>query len=64
MLVVIIVGTCGYPFMEFPTEQVVIKLDNQFDDENVLNSQLILLQMRQEFLCHLSHSSCVNNFTF
>lgn len=36
MPVVIIVGTFGYPFMEFPTEQVV-KLDNQFDDEKLFS---------------------------
>lgn len=53
MPVVIIVGTFGYPFMEFPTEQVV-KLDNQFDDENCFHNSTILLQIKREFLCHLT----------
>lgn len=48
MPVVIIVGTFGYPFMEFPTEQVV-KLDNQFDDENCFHNSTILLQIKREF---------------
>lgn len=52
MPVVIIVGTFGYPFMEFPTEQVV-KLDNQFDD-NCFHNSTILLQIKREFLCHLT----------
>lgn len=53
MPVVIIVGTFGYPFMEFPTEQVV-KLDNQIDDENCFHNSTILLQIKREFLCHLT----------
>lgn len=65
MPVVIIVGTFGYPFMGFPTEQVV-KLDNQFDDENCFHNSTILLQIKREFFMspdtRLSHSSCVNNF--
>lgn len=52
MPVVIIVGTLGYPFMEFPTEPVV-KLDNQIDDENCFHNSTILLQIKREFLCHL-----------
>lgn len=53
MPVVIIVRTFGYPFMEFPTEQVV-KLDNQIDDENCFHNSTILLQIKREFLCHLT----------
>lgn len=46
-------GNFGYPFMEFPTEQVV-KLDNQIDDENCFHNSTILLQIKREILCHLT----------
>lgn len=70
MPVVIIVGTFGYPFIEFPTEQVV-KLDNQFDDENCFHnfSQFhnFIANTTGVFMSpdtRLSHSSCVNYFNF